>query len=172
MANWATCGELTPGVLATAIPRSAAAPTSIEPRLVPRRTSVKFGSSAHRSLHASKNDLATACAETTTVVGRSGSAVVAKKSAVGAVDAGKKISLPVDTLAVTDWKVDAHGAIHTIASSERVASSKLARWRSAEEHRPRRPRWLVEAAAEHRPRSLIKPRPSKPRVGRRLADAA
>ena len=78
--------------------------------------------------------------------------------------------LPVDTLAVTDWKVDAHGAIHTIASSERVASSKLARWRSAEEHRPRRPRWLVEAAAEHRPRCLIKPCLIKPRVERRLAD--
>eukprot|EP00964_Phaeocystis_antarctica_P161074 scaffold133126_cov63-Phaeocystis_antarctica.AAC.3 len=111
--NCATCGELTPGVLATSIPSSFAASMSIEPRLVPRRTSRSCCSCScgHRSRQACKNGLETDCAETTIVVVRSGTSGPEER----------RFHL---------------GAIHTTACPAGVALRRPAS--RLEEHRPRR----------------------------------
>ena len=102
--NLATCGELTPGVLTTSMPSSFAASMSMEPRLVPRRTSTSGSSRRQQFRQASINCLETVCAETTRVVGRSGTSAPWKKSAVGEAS-GKTSSLAPVEAAVADLNV-------------------------------------------------------------------
>eukprot|EP00966_Prymnesium_polylepis_P154482 3566728-Prymnesium_polylepis.1 len=96
------------------MPSSCAAIKSIEPRLVPRRTSVSFCScgDAPAARHASKNSFDTLCAETTIVVALSGRAELAKNS--GSTWSWKTTLLPREA-AASDLNVWAQGAIHTTA---------------------------------------------------------